>query len=314
MKWSKLGLIFTPNTDNTWSKTHAQVPTVDVLSDEIWRIFYSSRDSSNQSRISYFDVEAGNPSNVIYRHDKPIMDLGKLGAFDDAGMMPSSIVTLGHYKYLYYTGWSVRKSVPYHNSIGLAISSDGGQTFCRAGDGPLLGPILNEPYFVGTATITYDAGVWRNWYAACTGWEIINGSPEPRYNLRYAESTDGIHWQRNGKIAIDYRDEAEGGLVRAAVLHDSESFRMWFSRRDVMGYRHDRKHSYRISYAESPDGRNWTRLDDFAGIDVSDSGWDAEMTAYPSMAVTEDEEFLFYDGNSFGRSGIGVAERIKSGI
>jgi hypothetical protein len=305
--WEKLGLIFTPDTQHAWSQTHAQVPTVDVLSDKVWRIYYCARDASNQSRISYFDVEAGNPRHVLYRHNAPILQLGKLGTFDDAGMMPSSIVSVDGIKYLYYTGWNVRKSVPYQNTIGLAISRDGGKTYERAGEGPVLGLSLKEPYFIGTATVLHENGLWRNWYAACTGWEMINGKAEPRYHLKYAESKDGIEWRRDGNVAIDYKDTNEGGLVRAAVVRESGRYRMWYARRDTLGYRNVLQHSYRIGYAESPDGIRWKRLDEQAGIDVSNTGWDSEMIAYPNVVKTNSTSFLFYNGNGFGQSGIGLA-------
>ena len=309
MDWEKLGLIFTPDTQFEWSKSHAQVPTVDMMSDKVWRVYYCARDSGNQSRISFFDVEANNPQHLIYKHDKPILQLGKLGTFDDAGMMPSSVLTVGDVKYLYYTGWNVRKSVPYQNTIGLAISRDGGQTFLRAGEGPVLGISLHDPYFIGTASVIYEDGLWRNWYAACTGWEMIDGKAEPRYHLKYAESLDGIEWQRNGNVAIDYKDTNEGGLVRASVVRECDRYFMWYSRRDAMGYRRDRQHSYRIGYAESIDGHQWKRLDDQAGIDVSDEGWDADMIAYPHVVQSKNASFLFYNGNGFGQSGIGVAKR-----
>jgi len=305
--WEKLGLIFTPDTQHAWSQTHAQVPTVDVLSDKVWRIYYCARDASNQSRISYFDVEAGNPMHELYRHKAPILQLGKLGTFDDAGMMPSSIVSVDGIKYLYYTGWNVRKSVPYQNTIGLAISRDGGKTYERAGEGPVLGLSLKEPYFIGTATVLHENGLWRNWYAACTGWEMINGKAEPRYHLKYAESKDGIEWRRDGNVAIDYKDTNEGGLVRAAVVRESGRYRMWYARRDTLGYRNVLQHSYRIGYAESPDGIRWKRLDEQAGIDVSNTGWDSEMIAYPNVVKTNSTSFLFYNGNGFGQSGIGLA-------
>jgi hypothetical protein len=308
MQWEKLGLIFMPDIQHAWSQTHAQVPTVDVLSDKVWRIYYSARDAVNQSRISYFDVEAGNPKHVLYRHDVPILQLGKLGTFDDAGMMPSSIVTLEGIKYLYYTGWNVRKSVPYQNTIGLAVSHDGGETFERAGEGPVLGLSLNEPYFIGTASVIHENGLWRNWYASCTGWEIIDCKPEPRYHLKYAESDDGIEWRRDGNVAIDFQDANEGGLVRAAVVKECGRFMMWYSRRDALGYRSNLNHSYRIGYAESSDGIRWKRLDEQAGIDVSNVGWDADMIAYPSVVQNQNRFFLFYNGNGFGKSGIGVAQ------
>ena len=311
MQWQKLGLIFTPDTQHNWSKSHAQVPTVDVISDKIWRIYYCARDLGNQSRISYFEVEANNPKNVIYKHDKPILQLGKLGTFDDAGMMPSSIVTVGDCKYLYYTGWSVRKSIPFQNTIGLAISNDGGENFRRIGDGPVIGVSLHEPYFIGTASVIYENGLWRNWYASCTGWEIIDGRAEPRYHLKYAESMDGIEWRLTGDVAIDYKNPYEGGLVRAAVVREYDRYLMWYARRDVMGYRHESQRSYRIGYAESSDGIRWKRLDEQSGIDVSEEGWDSEMVAYPNVVQDENSSFLFYNGNGFGKSGIGVARRLR---
>jgi hypothetical protein len=309
MQWAKQGLVFTPNTEWAWSKTHAQVPTVDKLSENLWRVYYCSRDSSNQSRISYFDMEASNPHNVLYQHNAPILELGKLGAFDDSGMMPSSIVNVGQSKYLYYTGWNVRKSVPYHNAIGLAISHDDGQTFHRLGEGPVMGITLHEPYFIGTATVMHEEGTWKNWYAACTGWEMVDGKAEPRYHLKYAESVDGIQWERKGIVAINYLDAQEGGLVRASVVREAGVYRMWYSRRSMQSYRTSRKHSYRIGYAESDDGVHWRRMDERADIDVSSNGWDSEMIAYPCVVQAGTGLFMFYNGNGFGQSGIGYAYR-----
>jgi hypothetical protein len=66
-----------------------------------------------------------------------------------------------------------------------------------------------------------------------------------------------------------------------------------------------RAHGYRLAYAESADGLNWTRKE--AGIGVSASGWDSEMMAYPSVVTTGANTFLFYNGNDYGRDGFGYA-------
>ena len=307
MAWHKEGMFYVPDGSRPWARTHASVPTVDVLSDQVWRIYYAARNDRNQCSISYIDVEAGNPRRILYEHDQPILPLGKLGTFDDAGMMPSSIVSHRGVKYLYYTGWNVRTTVPYHNTIGLAVSHDGGTTFQRYGEGPVLGLSVHEPYFVGTATVMLEGGRWRAWYASCTGWEIIDGQPEPSYHLKYAESGDGIFWQRDGIIAVDYKNPAEGGIVRASVLHEDGRYCMWYAYRHKQGYRDDRTRSYRIGYAESDDGVHWHRLDHLAGIDVSETGWDSEMIEYPCVVSTPHGRHLCYNGNGFGASGIGYA-------
>lgn len=303
----KQGVVYKPYEDKEWAKTHAQVPTIDVVDEKTWRVYYATRDTENRSRISYIDVEAGNPERVLYVHDQPVLSLGRLGTFDDCGVMPSWIVTHNGLKYLYYIGWTVRNTIPYHNSVGVAVSRDGGRTFSRLSEGPLLGTTFSEPFFTGTSCVLVEDGLWRMWYLSCTKWEIHEGKPEPYYHIKYAESQDGIHWVREGTVAIDYTSEAEGGIVKASVLKENGKYKMWYSYRASHGYRKDVSKSYRIGYAESQDGKRWTRMDHEAGIDVSENGWDSEMLAYPHVVLHGNTKFMFYNGNGFGRSGFGYA-------
>ena len=183
MAWRKKGLIYAPKGQHYWNKTHAAVPVVDMISDQVWRIYFAARDEENRSHTSFLEVEAGNPDHVLYEHPAPILPLGRLGTFDDCGIMPSWIVNHGDEKYLYYIGWTVRRTVPFHNSIGLAISKDGGRSFERFSEGPLFGSTYREPYFNGTSCVLVENGIWKkNWYLSCTTWEVINGRPEPFYH------------------------------------------------------------------------------------------------------------------------------------
>jgi len=307
MQWIKKGLIFKVDKNFEWMQSHSQVPTVDIVNDKIWRIYFSTRDSKNRSNISYFEVEAGNPTNIIYVHDKPILPLGKIGTFDDCGLMPSWIISHKGLKYLYYIGWTVRNTVPYHNSIGLAISYDNGKTFEKFSEGPIFSPTHKEPYFTGSSCVLIDNNIWKNWYLSCTKWEIINGKPEPFYHIKYAESKDGINWDRNGIVAIDYKSDEEAGIVKASVLKEGNKFKMWYSSRFAEEYRNDKEKSYRIGYAESYNGTNWTRIDDKVGIYMSETGWDSEMMAYPHVLDYNEQKYMFYNGNGFGKSGIGFA-------
>lgn len=307
MRWNKRGLIYQPNRAYEWSQSHAAVPTIDQLNEQVWRIYYAARDQQNRSRVSYIEVEAGRPENILYEHPEPILDIGQLGTFDDCGVMPSWIVDVGAQKYLYYIGLTVMQRVPYHNSIGLAISDDGGRTFTRYGEGPIFGLTAQEPHFTGTSCVLQEDGIWKNWYLSCVKWEIVNGKPEPFYHLKYAESLDGIHWRREGKVAIDFQSADEAGIVKASVLREKHGYRMWYAYRSANEYRTSKLRSYRIGYAESPDGTDWTRLDEQAGIDVAEDGWDAEMIAYPHVIAHNEQLYMFYNGNGFGQSGFGYA-------
>jgi hypothetical protein len=307
MKWIKHGLVYATRGDHSWNRSHASVPTVDLVNDKIWRIYFATRDEQNRSFTTFMEVEAGNPQNILYEHTAPILPLGKLGAFDDCGVMPAWIINVGTKKYLYYIGWAQRKTIPFHNGIGLAISSDGGRSFERFAEGPLFGSTWKEPYFTSGPCVLIEGNLWRCWYLSCTGWKVIKDRPEAFYHLKYAESKNGIDWERNGIVAIDYKTDTEAGISRPSVLKEDGRYKMWYSYRDAFDYRTDKKRSYRIGYAESGDGIQWTRMDEQAGIDVSADGWDSEMIEYPQVIAQGQRKYMFYNGNSFGATGFGFA-------
>jgi hypothetical protein len=305
--WAKRGLIYSPPGSLAWARSHAQVPTVDVLDDERWRIYFSTRDERNRSLTTYIEVSAKDPSIILYEHPDPILPLGPAGAFDDAGVMPAWLVDRGEEKLLYYSGWSLREPVPYEIQVGLAVSSDGGRTWEKYSDRPVLGRIPAEPLLTSTPCITHENGLWRAWYMSGTKWEVVDGRAEPFYHMKYGESRNGVDWVREGVVAIDYRSSQEGGIVRGSVIREDGLYRMWFCYRGDSSFRSDRANTYRIGYAESGDGVRWSRLDERAGIDVSDEGWDSEMIAYPYVFDDRGSRYMLYNGNGFGQSGFGYA-------
>ena len=309
MAWIKKGWIFAPDGRQWWNRSHAQLPVVEHTDGgERLRVYYSSRDDKGRSHTSYFETAADNPSEILFVRDEPLLPLGEPGTFDDCGVMGTWALDVDGVKYLYYIGWTVRNTVPYHNSIGLALSEDGGRSFRKYASGPLFSPTPEEPYFTGTACVILDDGVWKNWYLSCTHWAPIKGRMEPFYHIKYAESDDGVHWRREGRVAIDFKNAEEGGIVKASVIRENGVYKMWYAFRNGADYRENPANSYRIGYAESDDGLDWRRLDERVGLDVSENGWDAQMLAYPHVIDSAGQRYLFYNGNGFGRSGIGYAQ------
>jgi len=312
MKWNKKGCIFNVDTSKKWSADCAQVPTIEVLNDKVWRIYYGSRDAHIRSSISYFDVEAGNPANILYVHPEPVFTRGELGTFDELGVNPSCIVKDGEKKYLYYIGYNVTKTLPYHNGIGIAVWNEDKQCFERITQGPLFERTMQEPFFNASSYVLKEDNLWRIYYLSTTKWVMLNDRAEPFYHIKYAESKNAVDWQRKGIVAIDYKNENEAGLARPFVLKIAGKYRMWYSYRNLVGYKTDKSASYRVGYAESDDAVNWVRMDEKAGIDISPDGWDSEMICYQSIVEWKDKLFMFYNGNGFGRTGIGYAETMKN--
>lgn len=196
MKWKKMGRIFHTNDQNDWMCTYASLPVVEHLREDIFRIYFSPRDSRNRSNIAFIEIDINDPTKILRISEKPVMLPGKLGTFDDSGVMPSSIVNHNGKKFLYYLGWNQRVTVPYSNAIGLAVSEDGGETFERMFDGAVIDRTNKEPYFSASCEVKIENDLWKMWYLSCTGWALREEGPSPFYHIKYAESKDGISWQR----------------------------------------------------------------------------------------------------------------------
>ncbi len=296
MVWKKFGLIIRPQKQLWWMQTHAMVPTLDWLEDSYYRVYFSGRDSENRSHIGYAVLDMNSPEKVLEYCVEPALTIGSLGCFDDSGVTPSSIITRENKKYLYYIGWNKRSTVRMGLITGLAISGDGGKTFQRVSRAPILERTDLEPFSILTGPfVLTENGKWRMWYVSGVEWLNLD---LPRYNIKYAESGDGIQWDRKGTVCIDFKDRNENALARPCVIKDGNMYKMWF------GYK---ENVYRIGYAESCDGINWSRKDHLAGIDVSMSGWDSEMIEYAYVFAYHGKNFMLYNGNNYGYGGIGLA-------
>jgi hypothetical protein len=306
-QWRKRDFLFCPAQERDWKRTHAQVPTPLVMSPSSLRVYFGARDAQNRTATVFVDIDPATPDAIIQFEKTPVLPLGALGSFDDTGVMPSCVVRFGQQTYLYYTGWNTSTTVPYRNSIGLAISEDGGVRFHRPFEGPLLDRVAREPYFCATPFVMRDGGQWRMWYLSCTEWTTIDGNPEPRYLIRYTESDDGIEWRRPGTIAIDYLNPDEA-IARPWVVRDNAGYHMWYCYRSIQGYRQTPNKAYRLGYATSLDGVSWKRRDESVDLRTSNQGWDSQMIAYPAIVDIHERRYLLYNGNGFGASGFGIAE------
>lgn len=306
MRWNKIGLIFKPAGNHEWMTTHASLPLPDKVSDNALRIYFATRSREGKSAISFLEVDANDPPRVRYVHDRPVLSPGKLGTFDDDGVGPYSLVQHDNKKYLYYGGCNAGVTVPYRNAIGLAVSEDDGLTFQRICEGPVVDRNQSEPYFTAAADVMFCDDRWKMWYGSATGWSVINGRTEARYQIKYGESADGINWKRDNVTCIEYKSSGEAN-VRPCVIRENEVYKMWYCYRGSVSFRTDKEQSYRLGYAESLDGVKWTRKDEEVGIDRSEEGWDSEMMCYPYVYEHEGKKYLLYNGNGFGQSGFGYA-------
>lgn len=298
-------MIFKPPEDLDWIVTHAQNPFPEKVGEDLYKIHFAGRDKLNQARGGYVIIDINEPEKTQYITEKPTLDLGELGCFDDCGVMPSCIVNHKGLQYMYYTGWTQTTTVPFLFFIGLAISKDGGRTFERFSKAPVLGRDFHDPYLTASPWVIIEKERWKMWYVSCTGWEIEPNNPKPKhyYHIRYAESKDGINWKTEGVVCIDYNKD-EYAIARPIVYKEDGIYKMWYCYRGGVD-------TYRAGYAESKDGIDWERKDSEVGIDVSESGWDSEMICYPCVFEHKGKKYMLYNGNGYGKTGIGLAVLTK---
>lgn len=303
INWEKKGLIYVPDGEGFF-KTHATRPIPYQIDDEILRIYFSSRDSDDRPLPTYIDVDIKNPGRILNINEEPLLNLGKIGTFDDSGVTPVCILDYKDEIFLYYSGWKRRRiNVTVEPSIGLCRIKRPHMIFERVFEGPILAQDKNHPFLVAAPFVIYEQKRFKMWYCSGTEWRIVNGNPEPIYRVYYAESKDGVNWSDFKGPVIDYKFDGE--VISAPwVMKVKSRYHMWYSTR---GSATKEAKNYVIGYAESEDGIRWNRMDDQVGIERSRSGWDSEMICYPSFFPYGDVMYMFYSGNSVGKGGIGYA-------
>jgi hypothetical protein len=311
-KWTKVGKVFTPQEVEglSWLKEFAQAPAT-LLFDDFVRFYFSCRPPADEngqyvSYSAYVDLDRADLFKVRHVSEQPILALGGLGEFDEFGTYPVSVIRNGNEVRAYYAGWTRCESVPFNTAIGMAISRDGGATFTKLGNGPVLSYSPDEPFVLSGPKIRCFNDTWYLWYIAGRKWKIVNSRAEPVYKIRMATSIDGIRWTKMNKDLIPSRIEEDEAQASPDVFYANGKYHMFFCYRFSCHYR-GKENSYRIGYASSTNLIDWERDDSKAGIDVSAEGWDAEMISYPHVFDLDGKTYMAYLGNQVGRHGFGLA-------
>ncbi len=295
-QWQKLGRIYCPSGDRPWARSHAANPTAEHLQDDFYRVYFSARDENNRSSIAYIVIDINRPQEILEEASEPVLRPGELGMFDDCGASIGCILGIGQKRFLYYMGWNLAVTVPWKNAIGLAISESPDQPFKRYSRFPIVPLDEEDPFTVSYPWVMYDENRYRMWYGSNLKWGADKN--DMLHVIKYAESTDGINWQKTSHIAIDSLSSEEYAICKPCVLKQNDSYLMWFC---------SRGDKYRIQRASSADGVIWKRLGQESGIDVSESGWDSDMIEYPCVFEHKGCRYLLYCGNDYGKSGFGLA-------
>ncbi|MDD5270125.1 MAG: hypothetical protein PHE80_02935 [Candidatus Omnitrophica bacterium] len=247
---------------------------------------------------SLSEYAQGTTSSTVTGPDTSLVLTKSGGVFNTEGEYTSRIFDGGT------TGnvWTAIKSSTFNtnNSGGLKWAFQ---------NGPLTGYAV-----LATRGTQFDA---TNIYAPCvikdgeTYKMWYTGAVYSTYRIGYAISADGLNWTRvDGpqqylsviNISSDRFDKNHAGLGNC-VIKDGETYKMWYS-----GYNGE---FWRIGYATSPDGINWTKYDgpeaDLSVLDVSLGRFDSAHAYYPWVIKDGSVYKMWYIGTNGDFYRIGYA-------
>ena len=299
MNWKRHGRIVEANPNLDWSQQYAAIPTVRILSEDVLRVYYYSMDEDFNGRISYVDVSAHNPSEIIFRSEEVLLDIGTEGAFDDGGVCPLQFLQLENENWLFYLGVQRTADVPYRYFAGVAKEQVDG-SFQRFQTNPVLLPTEAEPDIRSAVSIVKEENLLRMWYVGASGWIEVNGKSVPTYRIHHATSINGLNWEVDQQDCIQFQNEDEFGFGRPWVMKTNFGYEMYYSVRT-------KSVGYRLGYATSEDGYSWVRQDSELNFSIGSEDWENEAVCYPCVVEVNGKRFLFYNGNQNGKTGFGVA-------
>jgi hypothetical protein len=275
------------------------LPTPLMLDETRVRVYFASTDASTVGRIGFLEFDSRQPLEVLRVTNEPIFDIGRPGTFDDNGVNPCCVVRADDGLRLYYVGYQLQRQIPYTLFTGCAISTDGGETFARVTEVPVLDRCEGEEFFRTAAFVERDGAGWRAWYIGGSEFGSSAGRSQPVYSLRVISSEDGVTFTGPGQELMAPRLPAEIGFGRPFITRAHDRVDMHYSVRSPSGYH--------LGYAQSSDAVAWTRLDNSLELVGPVGDWESEMTCYAAIVKTRAGQLMLYNGNGYGRTGFGVA-------
>jgi hypothetical protein len=303
----KLGFLCNAPTGRVGWHSHMMAPAPILRDTHTIRVFVGGWSSDGISSIWYVDLDRRNPAIVRGYASAPVLTSGCDGCFDENGVFPAHVCPMPDGRlFLYYTGFQLGHKIRHYNFGGLAISVDGGESFRRHSEAPILDR-ADEGLFVraGQSVVSDAAGGFHAVYSAGSGWHPCGGALRPVYDVFYQHTPDGITMAARGRRILACDLAREHGLGRPQLIRLGPSHVVFYTRRVIA----DMRYSWGLAY--SSDLQQWTRAD--ALVEALPFGapgeFDHSMMYFPAYLPTSATGGLvFYAGDSFGRGGLGAVE------
>lgn len=308
--WVKRGLVVAPGFAGPKSSRIVSTPSVVKLKDGRLRMYFWASGVDRHRYIFAAESDPHNPFEWKLISPKPILGPDLTGDIRDVGVSFEYVLPRNDGPWFMYFAsqgsWAEKGKLSTRTS--LAISEDEGLTW-KVMKEPLLA--LGPPGSID-AGLTGGMSVLRNgpsdyfmWYTAGERYEWVGPIYRSIVHTGIARSSDGIDWTKLPEPAVSPRLDAvkpfEAVTAKPCVLKINNIFHMWYSAFRMEGA------GYRIEYARSEDGIHWVRFADRPVMKLTPGGFDSKNQSYPSIIKMGKQLWMFYVGNDFGTTGVGLA-------
>ena len=286
-------------------QTHAANPKALWLWDDVFRIFFGTRDANNHSQIAFVDIDLNQPKKILAISSEPVLSAGRAGAFDDCGVLPSCLIELDGELALYYTGISLSGHSRYSSFCGLSFLNKSRDKAYRFSECPILERVNEDPISGGMVFIWKDKSSkkFRMWYETCEGWYESAGKQHACMNLKYASSNNGVTWTRSHRSFRGSTGHNDTYYSSPTIVEVGDHLNMWYSFKE--------NGNYRIGFATSADGLEWSKQNGKACLSVSRSAWENREVTYPFVFRHLQNHYILYNGNDYGKTGFGLAKLVS---
>lgn len=279
------------------SITYVANPVVVLMDQNVCRLFFNSRDRYNRSEVYSVDFDIRNFDLVKGSFKIQLNISDSTPSYCRDGISLGAHFELGSKSFIGFMGWKVPKGMHWVGEVGL-LELDDGWNISGISNSPWIPISENDPISLSYPAVSQVMGESYIWYGTTKSWDYGNGE------MLHVIEKSKIH--RDGTVSktgelIEYQIGSAQAFSRPTYIN--------FKGRSFMGYSvRGNKDKYRIGICEVFETQYSSRM---GSVEYFTSGyevWENQMVEYPYFLEHEDTLYMFYNGNSFGKSGVGACK------
>ncbi len=283
MTWKRLGKIVANQNSNYYAK-----PLLIPIG-ESYEIIFTDRDCNNCSFIKRGHFSLTNAGGTI-TNEQIIYQKDPAAPLEANGVIATTFLIQGHDIFLFCTAFRYDQEGNFLSSPFLLILDQ--ETFAIKNKYQLNLQNNDIPTGCGGALrindltyLTFESRFQKN--------------DSFSFELKLASSQDMVNWNVSKSFSIMPKED-EHYLSSPIFLKHQNRF--------LIAYSLKKDGRYSVRFTESSDLVAWSSIPNMSFLPEPDNDWEDEETCYPFLWTNDRNELcMFYNGNKYGRYGIGMA-------